>query len=44
VRWDDPELAVEWPEMDAYHISDRDRAQPRLSELVSPFRDTHGVA
>jgi dTDP-4-dehydrorhamnose 3,5-epimerase len=44
VRWDDPELAVEWPEMDNYHVSDRDRVLPRLAELDSPFHYAHGVA
>ena len=31
IAWDDPELAIDWPQMD-YMLSDRDRQLPRLSE------------
>jgi dTDP-4-dehydrorhamnose 3,5-epimerase len=31
IAWDDPEIAIEWPEMD-YLISDKDLANPLLSE------------
>jgi dTDP-4-dehydrorhamnose 3,5-epimerase len=34
--WNDPELGIEWPYEDAV-LSDKDRKQPRLAELVSPF-------
>jgi dTDP-4-dehydrorhamnose 3,5-epimerase len=38
VLWNDPQLRIEWPlpEGDAI-LSDKDRNQPRFSELVSPF-------
>ena len=31
IAWDDPDIAIEWPEMD-YLISDKDLANPLLSE------------
>jgi dTDP-4-dehydrorhamnose 3,5-epimerase len=31
IAWDDPELAITWPQMD-YTLSDRDRQLPTLSE------------
>ena len=31
IAWDDPEIAIEWPEMD-YLISDKDLANPLLNE------------
>lgn len=31
IAWDDPEIAIEWPEMD-YLISDKDLANPLLTE------------
>ena len=31
IAWDDPELAIAWPQMD-YTLSDRDRQWPKLSE------------
>jgi len=37
VRWDDPDLAIPWPAMDGYVLSDRDREWPTLSEFESPF-------
>ena len=33
VRWDDPDLAVAWPNAEQRVISSRDRALPRLREL-----------
>lgn len=38
--WNDPELGIEWPlpESDAV-LSDKDRKQPRLAELESPFSE-----
>ena len=38
IRWDDPDIGFAWP-MPAHDIilSDKDRALPRLRELVSPF-------
>ena len=35
IAWDDPELAVPWPtdEVEAVILSERDRANPRLTEL-----------
>jgi dTDP-4-dehydrorhamnose 3,5-epimerase len=32
VRWDDPDIGIRWPIMDAI-VSDRDRALPGLAEL-----------
>jgi dTDP-4-dehydrorhamnose 3,5-epimerase len=38
IRWDDPELGIEWP-VDAPTLSDKDRAAPLLSDLPpSRFR------
>lgn len=38
IAWDDPEIGVEWPVADPL-LSDRDKAAPRLSEVVEtlPF-------
>lgn len=37
IRWDDPEIAVEWP-LDEPRLSARDRGLPPLSEASLPFR------
>ena len=38
ILWDDPGLGIRWPVGDATAIvSDRDRRQPRLSEISPPF-------
>ena len=34
IAWDDPALAIEWPEVD-YLLSDKDLGNPKLSESVS---------
>jgi len=38
IRWDDPEIAVEWP-IDHPQLSDRDMLAPRLAEVAAdlPF-------
>ncbi|MEZ4722611.1 MAG: dTDP-4-dehydrorhamnose 3,5-epimerase [Flavobacteriales bacterium] len=36
VRWDDPELGIEWPQMD-FIISDKDKQLPYLRDFVSPY-------
>ncbi len=38
IAWDDPDVAVEWPVAEP-HVSDRDRAAPRLAEIAGelPF-------
>ena len=36
LRWDDPDLGVEWP-LAAPVLADRDRAWPSLKDLDSPF-------
>lgn len=38
LAWDDPDLAIAWPPMERYVLSDRDRAWPRLVDVESPFR------
>lgn len=38
VRWDDPEIAVDWPAcLDPATLSDKDRTQPLLADLPAPF-------
>ena len=37
VRWDDPAIGVEWPTMDQYLLSDKDKTQPYLADLPSYF-------
>ena len=39
IRFDDPDIGIEWPRMD-WLCSERDRAAPRLSEIADtlPFR------
>jgi dTDP-4-dehydrorhamnose 3,5-epimerase len=32
IRWDDPELAIEWPHADERVMSERDRSAPRFAE------------
>jgi dTDP-4-dehydrorhamnose 3,5-epimerase len=46
VRWDDPEIAVQWPfEPRNVIMSDKDQRLPLLKELVSPFSyDGHPLA
>lgn len=39
VRWDDPDLAITWPNIHRRIISERDRALPPLRELWSTSRD-----
>lgn len=34
VRWNDPELGIDWPDPDAAILSERDAALPLLSELA----------
>lgn len=38
VRWDDPDLRIEWPFVgEQLIISEKDRQLPRLKEITSPF-------
>ncbi|MFB2119642.1 dTDP-4-dehydrorhamnose 3,5-epimerase [Parapedobacter sp. 2B3] len=38
VRWDDPDLHIEWPmQPEELIISEKDQKLPRLSEITSPF-------
>ena len=38
ILWNDPDLGVDWPvtEKDA-ELSDKDRVQPRLKDIETPF-------
>ena len=39
VRWDDPDIAVEWPiGRDEIKVSDKDAALPLLRDAATPFR------
>lgn len=38
IAWADPDLGIEWPTREPI-LSDRDRAAPRLRDIVSPFAD-----
>jgi dTDP-4-dehydrorhamnose 3,5-epimerase len=33
VLWSDPELGIDWPEIDPALISDKDRSYPPLAEI-----------
>jgi len=36
--WSDPELAIDWPLQDIeFTVSEKDKIQPRLRDVVSPF-------
>jgi dTDP-4-dehydrorhamnose 3,5-epimerase len=38
VAWDDPDIAIDWPSVaDADTLSDKDRTQPRLTDLPRHF-------
>lgn len=37
LRWDDPALGIDWPEVGAVVLSDRDRAWPSLDQVGAPF-------
>ena len=39
ILWSDPDLGIAWPvDPGAARLSDKDRVQPRLAEIASPFR------
>lgn len=38
VRWDDPDIGIDWGLTGAPILSDKDAAAPRLAEFDSPFR------
>jgi dTDP-4-dehydrorhamnose 3,5-epimerase len=42
VRWDDPELGIDWPVTGAI-LSDRDRLLPFLAEAVAPLPEARAV-
>lgn len=37
LKWDDPEIGINWPFMNTYIISDKDSKQPTLAELPEYF-------
>lgn len=38
ILWNDPALGIDWPLKDiAFEVSDKDKVQPRLAEIESPF-------
>lgn len=38
LRWDDPALRIDWPEIAGQHVSDKDRAAPLLAEMPDYFQ------
>ena len=37
LRWDDPEIGIEWPLTSAPVLSEKDAAAPLLADINSPF-------
>lgn len=37
LKWNDPAIGIQWPEMDRYFLSEKDARQPPLSELHACF-------
>jgi len=37
IRWDDPEIAIDWPLAGSPILSDKDAAAPLLADVKSPF-------
>ena len=35
LRWDDPDLGIEWPEFDRYVLSERDRTWPSFASIAA---------
>lgn len=44
VRWDDPDLAIDWPIQGAPVLSAKDAAAPLMRDFVSPFAWDHAEA
>jgi len=40
IRWDDPDIAVQWPEVDRVLMSEKDRNGGRVSDILGSLRDT----
>lgn len=41
IRWNDPEIGIEWPLAAAPVLSEKDAAAPLLSDIISPFTWTN---